>query len=955
VVDISRALLAVVLLASAEVRALPDGWGKRPVSLSECAGRVRRDPSMVSWLCYWRLGFEQRNQRLPVIAEMERIRSRTPDDPNPTFVEATILDIIQGGERTRALYREAQTLYQRQGNLGGEFTVTIALLGHAAWIVDAELGTESHRRALDLARVLGDPDAFAYADQTAADLAISLADYGRAETLIRQAQQSVTPQAPIWVRWRLSLSAGRILALTGRARLALDQFDRAAAMVRDEPTLLALTNYGRAAAAVRLASAGELPEREAEQRLEEAISVSRAAGMKTWWDGGELPARLLLAALRGPTPESVRDVQEALDVVRTTHQGFVLNAGLRLLTRFAAEVDPTHPERARTFAAQTLAEAKDNDYFAYVPLAWLAHAHVDWVARDRAALEEHAALVLEALDGVRWRQPEPLVRARTSAEWAFAYEMLAGWMLDVAGPVPDLRAVAQSFGTMERLRARTLLDELVRSGVALRPVPADLAARRASVLGDLTRAQRDLVSRETADAARAPLREDVARAEGALADVEDAIARNDPTSAPAPVAELREIQASLAEDEALLSFQLWRPEVSLFAPWPHGASWVTLVTRTDAMAMRVPDGHVLEPELATFRSLLLRGDGSEREGAARLGRELLGPALDSLPPRIRSLVVVPDGPLHGIPLETLRLADGQPLGARFTVATVPSASLWMRWHGMEHRPEGPALAFADPSPDAPPGRDRDASRWLEALNLPSLPHARAEASSVVEALGGSGTLLVGQAASEHFLKTTDLRRWQVLHFATHAVVDETEPNRSALVLAAGDPSEDGLLQPREIATLDLHGKLVLLSACRAASGELLQGEGALGLVRAFFRAGAQAVVASPWPLMDVEAEALITELSHRLSEGQPLGMALAGAKEARRAAGTPAVAWAGLQLYGDGSLVTSRPGLVFRLRRPLLAGALVLVIVAAGVVAARRARRARPEFHNRSEGRSLQV
>jgi len=110
---------------------------------------------------------------------------------------------------------------------------------------------------------------------------------------------------------------------------------------------------------------------------------------------------------------------------------------------------------------------------------------------------------------------------------------------------------------------RTLLDELVRSGVALRPVPADLAAQRASVLADLTRAPRALVSRATADASRARLREDAARAEGALADVEDAIARNDPTSAPAQVAELREIQAALAEDEALLSFQLWRVVVAV--------------------------------------------------------------------------------------------------------------------------------------------------------------------------------------------------------------------------------------------------------------------------------------------------------------------------------------------------------------------------------------------------------
>src|SRR5262249_56062854 len=102
--------------------------------------------------------------------------------------------------------------------------------------------------------------------------------------------------------------------------------------------------------------------------------------------------------------------------------------------------------------------------------------------------------------------------------------------------------------------------------------------------------------------------------------------------------------------------------------------------------------------------------------------------------------------------------------------------------------------------------------WVEGVNRTEVCEGGGEGGSVVEGVGGSGTLLVGQAASEHFLKTTDLGRWQVLHFATHAVVDETEPNRSALVLAAGDVSEDGLLQPPEIAALDLHGKLVLLSA-----------------------------------------------------------------------------------------------------------------------------------------------
>src|SRR5262249_38758950 len=228
---------------------------------------------------------------------------------------------------------------------------------------------------------------------------------------------------------------------------------------------------------------------------------------------------------------------------------------------------------------------------------------------------------------------------------------------------------------------------------------------------------------------------------------------------------------------------------------------------------------------------------------------------------------------HGFPLDALMMEDGSPLGARYAVSTVPSASLWLRWRRTERPGAGPALALADPDPSAPPGRDRDASRWLERLRLPSLPQARAEAAGLVEALGPGGALRLGPDASERWLKSSDLRPWRVMHFATHAVVDETELERSALVLAAGHPEEDGLLQPREIAALDLGGKVVLLSACRTASGELLQGEGTLGLVRAFFRAGAQAVVASPWPLQDVEARELITEASRRLSRGAPPGRA----------------------------------------------------------------------------------
>ena len=235
--------------------------------------------------------------------------------------------------------------------------------------------------------------------------------------------------------------------------------------------------------------------------------MSRAAGMKVYLDRGELPTTMLRAALRGPTPESIRDVEAALAYGQPSGQVFLVNTAPRLLARFAAETDAAHPEAARALAEQAVTFAKDTGYAPAVPLAYLAQAHVDWLSGTPAALQRHTELALDAIDALRWRQPEALVRARTSAEWAFAYELLAGWTLDQPGTSPTQDSLARAFGIMERLRGRSLLDALTHSGAVQPRVPAELAQRRTAVLSELTEAQRGLLSRETPPAAR----EEVAR------------------------------------------------------------------------------------------------------------------------------------------------------------------------------------------------------------------------------------------------------------------------------------------------------------------------------------------------------------------------------------------------------------------------------------------------------------
>jgi hypothetical protein len=100
----------------------------------------------------------------------------------------------------------------------------------------------------------------------------------------------------------------------------------------------------------------------------------------------------------------------------------------------------------------------------------------------------------------------------------------------------------------------------------------------------------------------------------------------------------------------------------------------------------------------------------------------------------------------------------------------------------------------------------------------------------------------------------------------------------------------------------------------------------LSLARAFFEAGAHAVVGSRWPLRDADAAVLFDAFYRRLGEGASLAEALKTTQDEARAAGRPPTAWAGLVLLGNGDL---RP---FLDAQPPDRGAgryLVLVVIAA--------------------------
>lgn len=112
---------------------------------------------------------------------------------------------------------------------------------------------------------------------------------------------------------------------------------------------------------------------------------------------------------------------------------------------------------------------------------------------------------------------------------------------------------------------------------------------------------------------------------------------------------------------------------------------------------------------------------------------------------------------------------------------------------------------------------------------------------------------------------------KVIAFATHGLMpsDLNGLDQPALALSAPDVAGgigDGLLTMDEILALKLNADWVVLSACNTAAGEGAGSEAVSGLGRAFFYAGARALLVSNWPVETVSARLLTTDLFKRQAD-----------------------------------------------------------------------------------------
>ncbi len=305
----------------------------------------------------------------------------------------------------------------------------------------------------------------------------------------------------------------------------------------------------------------------------------------------------------------------------------------------------------------------------------------------------------------------------------------------------------------------------------------------------------------------------------------------------------------------------------------------------------------------------------------KLGEELfallLGPLAQGLEPGQR-LVIAPDGLLYYLPFETLRHRRHY-LIEDHEISYAPSASVLKLLQQASEKHQNAAqmelLAFGDPAfgPSATgksgqPGRSQLGGvmgrLWGNGNDrVPVLPRTRAEILAISKLFPPEQrSIFLGRQATEEAVKREPLNRYRRIHFATHSLIDERFPARSGVLLTLdANPTEDGFLDAGEIAELKLDCELVVLSACQTGRGQLVSGEGLVGLARAFLYAGARAIAVSLWNVSDLSTEHLMTDFYRHLAAHENAATALRQAKlkmlRSRQAARHPYY-WAPFVLVG---------------------------------------------------------
>jgi CHAT domain-containing protein/Tfp pilus assembly protein PilF len=639
-----------------------------------------------------------------------------------------------------------------------------------------------------------------------------LGQQDKAEMYFRHAIQietGITGAENDLIRSRMNL--GRSLMLEGRLLEALPVLETtvtaAASRSNRETRAYTLNNLGQLLWRLHHINASE-------SRLNSALELYRAFGDKRG-EAGALHYLGLISSERGDSNKARSLLEQALQLRRD--YGMRDEAADSLYELAKLELDAGNAIRAKSLAQDA------------IPL----------------------------LETVRSQVPGAALRASFYGRRRNLLELL----VTIAMRPDNKDAAADGFIAAELGRGRALLDLLAERRLSA-PEPVEFAERQARIRRDINLlSQRKATGSIEEETLKRQIEALVAEDLEVGARIEESIGREPGARPLASVSDLqREV---LSPQQAVIEYQLG-----------ERGSYVWLVRDQQIKVFELPPRAVIERQVAAATNLFSKILDRRRDPAKqatfekamlRLSATLLGPFKAADLPQ--TLILVLDGDLNRVPFAALRFSDREYVGLHHDLVRAPSAAFLLQGNAPKPAAEFPksVLALYDPifAPDDP----RAPSELRKKKDLAGEHFARLPFNDELKTISrlvprSRYDFLGGADANTEALQGLSLERYAVVHFSTHAVIDDDIPELSRIALSVIDHQDrrvSGFLFPSQLADLRMNDTVVVLSACDTALGKKVQGEGLMSFSSGLFSAGASQLVLT---IAEVDAQASSFFFSH---------------------------------------------------------------------------------------------
>ncbi len=325
------------------------------------------------------------------------------------------------------------------------------------------------------------------------------------------------------------------------------------------------------------------------------------------------------------------------------------------------------------------------------------------------------------------------------------------------------------------------------------------------------------------------------------------------------VISLSEMQKFLKNNEMLISYF-----------YGTNAIYSIAISLNDKYLVKIELNDNLKDEIVAFQRML-QNPKSDIEllgtQSHRLYKKILQPSLENI--QAKRLIIIPDGLLNIIPFDSFNTLEN---GIKYLIESkaisyVNSATL-LKELAFETENNDKILAFA------PSFKGTRASTSTRSELLP-LVHNVNEVYSITNYF--EGKIFTGDNAT---LKAFNENKsnYGILHFATHAILNDEYPEYSYLAFTNKLNEEENILYISDIYNTKINANLVTLSACETGLGKLQKGEGTMSLARSFFYAGASSIANTLWKINDASSSHLMQGFYKNLADEETKDVALQNAK-----------------------------------------------------------------------------